>query len=191
MPLMLTPDMGIPLMDAEPISDIHSIFNSAAGTTELLAGYGLEINHTSSSDEEAGKILMSYAEDPEHLQTKLTNKNISALTAATIMQVNSLLTEFSHPVVQQATQIRNLVVNKLLIESDNPDPRIRIKAIELLGKISDVSLFTEKHEVTTTHQTTDSIKDKLRQKLAKIKNPALFEEDISDGEIIEGESSDA
>jgi hypothetical protein len=32
-------------------------------------------------------------------------------------------------------------------------------------------LFTEKSEVTITHQTTDDIKDKLRAKLAKLVNP--------------------
>ena len=68
-------------------------------------------------------------------------------------------------------QLRHLVTNKLIIESENPDAKYRLRALELLGKISDVGLFTEKSEVTITHQTTDDIKDKLRAKLAKLVNP--------------------
>ena len=61
--------------------------------------------------------------------------------------------------------IRNLVTNKLLLESDNPDPRIRMRALELLGKISDVGLFSEKSDITITHQSTDDLRDRLRGKL--------------------------
>ena len=73
--------------------------------------------------------------------------------------------------------MRNLVTNKLIIESENPDPRVRMRALELMGKISDVGLFAEKSEVTITHQTTDDIKDRLRGKLAKLVNPELESED--------------
>ena len=89
--------------------------------------------------------------------------------------------------------IRHLVTNKLLLESENPDPRIRLRAIELLGKISDVSLFAEKTEVTVTHQTTDELRAILRQKLEKIVRPseeveeAVFSEETED---LEGECTD-
>ena len=84
---------------------------------------------------------------------------------------DSILKEFGRSVVESAVQIRHLVTNKLLLETDNPDPRVRIRALELLGKISDVGLFAEKSEVTITHQSTDDLREKLRSKLAKLVNP--------------------
>ena len=68
--------------------------------------------------------------------------------------------------------MRHLVTNKLLLETENPDAKVRLRALELLGKISDVGLFAEKTEVTVTHQTSDELKQKLRQKLEKLVNPA-------------------
>ena len=62
-----------------------------------------------------------------------------------------------------------------------------MRALELLGKISDVGLFTEKSEVTITHQTTDDIKDKLRAKLAKIVNPDI---DIDDAVVVDHDAMD-
>jgi len=77
-------------------------------------------------------------------------------------------------VVDHAVEVRHLVTNKLLEESQNPDPRIRIRALELLGKVSDVGLFSEKHEVTVTHQTTDDLRHKLREKLQKLTRPTML-----------------
>ena len=83
--------------------------------------------------------------------------------------------------------IRHLVTNKLLLETENPDPRIRLRALENLGKISDVGLFAEKTEVTVTHQTTDELRQQLRQKLEKIVRPV---EDIEEAVILDGEPLD-
>jgi hypothetical protein len=71
-----------------------------------------------------------------------------------------------------------MVTNKLIQETENPDPRIRLRALELLGKITDVGLFTERSEVTVTHQTSDDLRAKLREKLLKLKDvtPAAPEE---------------
>ena len=88
---------------------------------------------------------------------------------------------------ENAAQIRHMVTNKLVLETDNPDPRVRIRALELLGKISDVGLFSEKSEVTVTHQSTDDLRLKLRSKLAKLVNPEDSEPDevIIDGEVLD------
>jgi hypothetical protein len=100
---------------------------------------------------------------------------------------DKILTEFGRSVVENSMQIRHLVTNKLLLETENPDPRTRIRALELLGKISDVGLFAEKSEITVTHQSTDDLKAKLRTKLEKLVNPVLTtdQEVVLDGEVID------
>ena len=77
------------------------------------------------------------------------------------------------------------MTNKLLLETENPDPKVRIRALELLGKISDVGLFAEKSEVTITHQSTDDLREKLRDKLNKL---VKVEDSVEEAVIIDGES---
>jgi len=72
-----------------------------------------------------------------------------------------------------------------LLETENPDPKVRIRALELLGKISDVGLFAEKSEVTITHQSTDDLREKLRDKLNKL---VKVEDSVEEAVIIDGES---
>jgi predicted nucleotide-binding protein (sugar kinase/HSP70/actin superfamily) len=98
------------------------------------------------------------------------------------------LKEFGQSVVQSATHIRHLVTNKLLLETENPDAKVRIRALELLGKMSDVSLFAEKSEITVTHQSTDDLRSKLREKLERL---IKVEDNRSkDPIVIDGESFD-
>ena len=127
----------------------------------------------------------SYATDPEKTSKKVTNKRAAALTPASLVLTGGILTEFGQAVAENAIQIRHLVTNKLILETDNPDPRVRVRALELLGKISDVGLFSEKSEVTITHQSTDDLREKLRAKLMKLANP---EDDIQDAVVIDGEA---
>jgi len=70
-------------------------------------------------------------------------------------------------VVQTAKQIRTYVTNKLIVDSTHPDPRIRLKCYEMLGKISDVGLFTDKSEVTMRHRPTEELEQLLRERLMK------------------------
>lgn len=75
-----------------------------------------------------------------------------------------------HPKIRvaNALELRRLVTNRLIKESVHPDAKVRIRALELLGKISDVGLFTERSEVTINHRSTSDLESKLREKLQKL-----------------------
>ncbi len=86
----------------------------------------------------------------------------------TVVYLQSLLNEYDKTVVKSASQIRTYVTNKLIAETANPDPRIRMKSLELLGKISDVGLFTDKTEITMRHRPTEELEQLLRERLTKV-----------------------
>jgi hypothetical protein len=85
----------------------------------------------------------------------------------TIIQIKAILDEYDREVVQSAKQIRTYVTNRLILDSTNPDPRVRLKCYEMLGKISDVGLFTDKTEVTMRHRPTEELEQLLRERLMK------------------------
>jgi hypothetical protein len=85
----------------------------------------------------------------------------------TVVHIKSLLDEYDKVVIHSAAQLRTYVTNKLILDSANPDPRIRIKCYELLGKISDVGLFTDKTEITLRHRPTEELEQLLRERLMK------------------------
>jgi hypothetical protein len=84
-------------------------------------------------------------------------------------RISNMLREYDNEYVADAAQLRLVVTNKLLDLASCGDPRIEIKATEMLGKISDVGLFSEKTEITVTYNNVSdldaAIKDKVRKML--------------------------
>jgi hypothetical protein len=85
-----------------------------------------------------------------------------------VVYLQSLLNEYDSVVIKSAAQLRTYVTNKLLAETANPDPRIRLKSLELLGKVSDVGLFTDKTEITMRHRPTEELEQLLRERLTRV-----------------------
>jgi hypothetical protein len=169
MAMLLTPDIGVPLLPQQPITDLYERVKATAHTADILAGLGMQIDPPSNSDNDtAATLAAAYAADPEKTSRAVSNTRAATMTPASLIQTRSILDEFGTAVVRHSVEIRHLVTNKLLIESENPDPRVRIRALELLGKISDVGLFTERSEVLITHQSTDDLRKKLREKFNRI-----------------------
>ena len=169
MQLELQPELGVPIPPDLPYVDLRERADAACRAMELLEEHGFEAPEATLTDKEvAAQLASAYAANPVVTSQKANNLNASSLTPACLQHVRSYLDEFGQAVVTHAVEVRHLVTNRLLEESQNPDPRIRIRALELLGKISDVGLFTDKQEITITHQTTDELKERLRGKLQKL-----------------------
>jgi hypothetical protein len=102
--------------------------------------------------------------------------NVAVNTPIGAMYVSSILTAYDMEVVKDSKRLRHYVTNKLIIESDNPDARIRMRALELLGKVSDVGLFTERTEITVNNRSTVELENSLRDKLRKLRGTDAAEE---------------
>lgn len=165
-----------------PVLDLAVRMSGAAKTVEWLVSKGVKVQLDPKDCEVAGEVTLEYAKNPVEASKAMTDKRMKTMTPAALRAIDHQLKTFSHSIVEDAQQVRTFVTNKLLEETDNPDPRIRIKALELLGKISDVGLFAEKSEVTVTHKTSDELRDSLRTKLSRLVGPV---DGVEDAELIE------
>jgi len=181
MELELMPELGIEITPDMAYVDLRERAEAACRSIELLQDHGLEIPPETSEDKEiAAALTTAYAANPQATSQKANNVNTSALMPASLQNVRAYLDEYGRAVVNHAVEIRHTVTNRLIEESINPDPRIRIRALELLGKISDVGLFTDRTEITITHQTTDELRLKLRAKLQRL----VAQPEIQDAEVV-------
>lgn len=159
---MYTPSIetDIPLADYPPtFNDLQSRVNAAFAS---LAELGDDIPVSDTDIENARKVLAG--------SKKPTDTALSA--PGVVVHIKAILSEYDKVVVQSAAQIRTFVTNRLILETESPDPRIRLRALEMLGKISDVGLFTEKTEVTMRHRPTEELEQLLRERLTRVINPA-------------------
>jgi hypothetical protein len=169
MTIELTPEFGVEIVPDIPYLDLRERAEAACRSMLLLEEHGLEVPEPSEEDAQiAATLTTAYASNPHNTSAAVSNARASSLTPATLLNIRSYLDEYGKAVVTHAIEVRQLVTNRLLEESQNPDPRIRIRALELLGKHSDVGLFTDRSEVTITHQSTDELKARLRAKLQRL-----------------------
>ena len=180
--LEVLPEIGVPLCPEAKYIDLRERAEAVCNTSGLLSDevFGFDLVPTSEDEAIAAKLAVSYASNATVTSKEVTHKRAAELRPASLVLVSEILNEFGQQVVQNAVEIRNLVTNKLLLESEHPDPRVRLKAIELLGKVSDVGLFVEKTERVVTVQTSDELKEQLRNKLSKL---VRSEEEITEAEF--------
>lgn len=100
-------------------------------------------------------------------------------------QINNLLTAYDKRVVDDPAQIRYYATNRLLELTDDPDVKIRIKALELLGKVADVGLFADRTEITIKDKTTRDLEKELEAYFSKYVQEVEPVEEIEEIEEIE------
>lgn len=164
------PDSGIPLSlpDNIPYKDLHAVAKAACSTAKVLKDKGLKAKPTEKDKVLAQNTLCQIADPTINPKKEEDQTKNLPQTTASVMYLSEILGEFDKKVVQSAMQLRIYVTNKLIKETTDPDPKIRIRALELLGRISDVGLFTDRTEVTITHRATTDLESKLREKLQKL-----------------------
>ena len=169
MPLTIVPDPNKPLPDdfeSEEPSSFASKVKIAAATAKVLLEAGAEIPTTEKSKEDATELFKAFTDPAQTDPPAASNKALNH--PPTVQHLFTMLDEYDHQVVEEAVQLRRFVTNKLLEDTGLSDPRHRLKALELLGKISDVGLFTEKTEVTIKNVDLGDIENQIRAKLFKI-----------------------
>jgi hypothetical protein len=163
--LILTPDLEIPFIDPNDQDfdklTLRERAEVAVRTINILGAAGAEFDE----DYEDLSVARDIIRGEEKLDEKLLSKNPGA-----IAHVQRLLSEYEDQVVVEAARLRNYVTNKLILESDDNDAKIRIRALELLGKISDVGLFTEKSEITYKTQSDEELDKSLEERIQAILN---------------------
>jgi len=166
------PELGVPITPDTNYYDLRQRAEAMGNSVELLEKHGLEVEVTEKDKEIAGVLTQAYASDPEKTSRAANTARMAVMTPPSLLKIRDYLDEYGRAVVNKAIEIRHTVTNRLIEESMNADPRIRIRALELLGKVSDVGLFTDRSEVTITHQSTDEVRERLREKLQRLIKPS-------------------
>ena len=110
-------------------------------------------------------------------------KLVALKTPEAVRHLTGMLVAYDWEFVQQAKELRGYAVAKIVEETKNADARIRLRALQMLGQVTEVGLFTERVEVTRIDASEAEIEKRLREKLSKFMGAA----NIVDAQMIEHE----
>ena len=91
---------------------------------------------------------------------------IAPTTSGAAKALEKLLKKFDYNLTNSTNKMRQYVLFKLFELAENDDPRLAIKAVEMLGKVTEIGLFSTKIEVSTTDKPTEALESELSTLLA-------------------------
>jgi hypothetical protein len=162
-----TKDHKVPydLADEKP-STLLEEMAVAGNTAELQESLGASLDISEGDVEREKELLRAVAESKK--PTNLSNQTTAFAAAA-------FLRSYGQQLAMDAAQARAAITNKLMEIADCGDPRYELKALELLGKHSDIGIFTERSEVTINYKNPQDLEKAIKERVKNLLNATVVE----------------
>jgi hypothetical protein len=118
---------------------------------------------STAQEQKAAQSFTALATQDPKAKEKLLQMQVPEEIRSTMAMVSAYQWRF----VEQAENLRSMAVTKIVEETNHPDARIRLKALEMLGKVTEVALFTDRLEVKKTDVTEEELNARIREKLER------------------------
>lgn len=158
------PGKLLKLADAEPGEVLSAQVSTASWLQELGAPPDDEvIDELEKAD--ARRAFKALTTNTDTVEQKAALVQLK--TPEAVRHITGMLTAYDWEFIEQAKELRGYTVAKLVEETQNPNANIRLKALGLLGKVTEVGLFTDKIEVKQAEMSDAEIEQRIKDKLAK------------------------
>ena len=142
--------------------------NAQVNTTAWLEKLGVDDDDKALKEanaKAAQKVFTALSTNTPVAETKHQLTQIK--TPEAVRHLVAMLSAYDWEFVEQAKNLRGMAVAKILEETNHPDARVRLKALDMLGRITEVALFTERVEIKKADMSDTEIDKKIKEKLNK------------------------
>jgi len=163
------PEVGMPT-NFTPLekADVVQTVDAKISTTEWLKSIGAVDTEEVVSKAQTEAARKSFTNLVSAAPAEITHTALAEVkTPKAVQHLVGMLTAYDWEFVEQAKSLRGYCVAKLLEEAENPSANIRLKALGLLGKVTEVGLFTDKIEVKQAEMSDAEIEQRIKDKLNK------------------------
>lgn len=110
------------------------------------------------------------AEETRLIRDAVRDGNVTPLRAnlPAALGAAAFLEHYGRNMALDVAQVRTALTTKLLEIADCGDVKYELRAIELLGKHSDIGLFTERSEVKISQTTPEALAEAIRQRVDRL-----------------------
>lgn len=157
-----TPDKPVPFNtdDETPTTFVEEVAVAGA-TAELQVALGAPLEVDESTAEKEKTLL----------QKAIESKKATGLTSpTTAFAAAAFLRTYGQQLALDVATARSAITNKLMEIANCGDPKFELKALELLGKHSDIGLFTERSEITINYKDPKDLEDAIKERVKRLLN---------------------
>lgn len=106
----------------------------------------------------------------------IKKKDVTALrTPAGALGARAFLAEYGRNMALDAIEVRTALTNKLLEIANCGEIKYELKALELLGKHSDIGLFTERTEININYNSPDALEAQIKERVKRLLNADVID----------------
>ena len=135
-------------------------------TAELLEQLGAPLEIDQENLEREKRLIKEAIED----------KKASALrTPVAATAARAFLQEYGRSLAADASQVRTAITNKLIEIANCGDTKYELKALELLGKHSDIGLFTERSEININYNSPEALESAIKERVKRLLNADIID----------------
>jgi len=144
-----------------------TLLSAQATTADLLLQLGSPEHILEEDDAHKAREAFAAVTSPHAPKDVTAEKLLRLRTPEAVKHLAGMLCQYDWAFIDHSKELRGYVVAGLLEESKHSDAKIRLRSLEMLGRLTEVGSFTEKIEVTkislTDHELDAKIKDKLNR----------------------------
>jgi hypothetical protein len=139
-----------------------------ARTIKLIADLqGKTLVPDEKDKEQARELAQKMLNDP------VTNIDFANYRNETLAYLAGMVAQYDQMLVKDLADYKLYVVNKLVEQSANPDPKYSLPAIKALGEVDGVDAFKKRSEVTVQVKPLDQVEKDLLAKLEKLERMTI------------------
>jgi len=110
------------------------------------------------------------------INSALKSQNVDALKSyPAAMAASAFIKNYGHNLAHDIMEVRAALTNKLLEIANCGDTKHELRALELLGKHSDISLFTERSEITINYKSPDALEAAIKERVKRLLNAEVVD----------------
>lgn len=148
-------------------ADPADIVDGKVNTSEWLKELGFDDDATiTDAQQRAAQSAFAALTIPLDAQTQQQALTKVSVPKA-VQHLVGMLTAYDWAFVEQAKELRGYCIAQLLEETKHPEAKIRLRAVELLGKVTEVALFTERIEVKKTTMSDHELEQEIKSRMDK------------------------
>lgn len=158
------------LPDNTPFTELNTTtpaqtLNSQKKTSDWLAQFNDddEATLTEAQEEKTADAFNALIRSDPNAKNRLLQLDLPEEIKAAV----GMVTAYQWKFVEQAEELRSMAVSHIVKEIQHPDARIRLKALEMLGKVTEVALFTDRIAVKSEDVTDEELDARIKEKLGR------------------------
>tara|TARA_R110000868_G_scaffold224218_1_gene476121 strand:- start:249 stop:863 length:615 start_codon:yes stop_codon:yes gene_type:complete len=155
------------VLDTDKVTPAQAL-DAKINTKDWLKELGAVDSDTITTQLDKDAARSTFANLLTNAPEQITHTAIAQIkTPEAVQHIVGMLTAYDWEFIHQAQQLRGYAVAKLVEETTNPSASIRLKALGLLGKVTEVGLFTDKIELKKESLTDTELDQRIKDKLSK------------------------